>query len=65
MHGILLNDGASNNTVNVTGNVSTSGNVSSGIIIYEGSDNNNVTLTGDINITGTTNPLGSAIWFVW
>jgi hypothetical protein len=62
MHGIRLNNGASNNTVNVTGNVSTSGNISSGIIIYKGTDNNNVTLTGDINLTGTTQSFGVRLY---
>ena len=58
MHGIRLNSGASNNTVNVTGNVSTSGNISSGIVLINGTDNNNVTLTGNINLTGTTQSYG-------
>ena len=46
--GILLTGGANNNTVNVTGPLSTSGNYGTGIAINTGTSHNNVTLTEGI-----------------
>jgi len=60
--GILLSGGANNNTVNVTGPLSTSGNYGTGIAINTGTSNNNVTLTGDMNITGSTDSYGVSIF---
>ncbi|MDC0931647.1 hypothetical protein OAR80_02760 [Methylophilaceae bacterium] len=60
--GILLSGGANNNTVNVTGPLSTSGNYGTGIAINTGTSHNNVTLTGDMNITGSTDSYGVSIF---
>jgi len=54
--------GANNNTVNVTGPLSTSGNYGTGIAINTGTSHNNVTLTGDMNITGSTDSYGVSIF---
>ena len=61
----VTNSGASNNTVNITGPLSTSGNTSDQVFaINTSANNNNITLTGDINITGATNALwGPDIWY--
>ena len=61
MHGIRIGPASSSNTVNVTGNVSTTGGNSSGILIIEGGDNNNVTLFGNINTSGGSNSNGVRI----
>ena len=61
MHGIRIGPASSSNTVNVTGNVSTTGGNSSGILIIEGGDNNNVTLFGNINTSGSSNANGIRI----
>ena len=61
MHGIRISVNSSSNTVNVTGNVSTTGNNSSGILIIEGGDNNNVTLFGNITTSGSSNSNGVRI----
>ena len=61
MHGIRIGPASSSNTVNVTGNVSTTGGNSSGILIIEGGDNNNVTLFGNINTSGGSNANGVRI----
>jgi len=61
MHGIRIGPASSSNTVNVTGNVSTTGGNSSGILIIEGGDNNNITLFGNINTSGGSNSNGVRI----
>ena len=61
MHGIRIGPNSSINTVNVTGNVSTTGGNSSGILIIEGGDNNNITLFGNINTSGGGNANGVRI----